>query len=114
MSDDELLKLLESEEALAKLIAILPEGQRDHLQAMADEVKSAVRREDSQGNFLAFVKAMWPNFIFGRHHAVMCRKFEEIASGEVEKADHQHAAAAYEIGVCFLSVTGLVPREVPG
>ena len=84
MSDDELLKLLESEEALAKLIAILPEGQRDHLQAMADEVKSAVRREDSQENFLAFVKAMWPNFIFGRHHAVMCRKFEEIASGKLK------------------------------
>lgn len=85
MSDDELLKLLESEEALAKLIAILPEGQRDHLQAMADEVKFAVRREDSQENFLAFVKAMWPNFIFGRHHAVMCRKFEEIASGKLKR-----------------------------
>lgn len=85
MSDDELLKLLESEEALAKLIAILPEGQREHLQAMADEVKFAVRREDAQENFLAFVKAMWPNFIFGRHHAVMCRKFEEIASGKLKR-----------------------------
>ena len=34
---------------------------------------------------MAFVKTMWPSFISGRHHAVMAKKFEEIAEGKVKR-----------------------------
>jgi predicted phage terminase large subunit-like protein len=34
---------------------------------------------------MAFVKTMWPGFIHGRHHAVVAKKFEEIASGKLKR-----------------------------
>jgi predicted phage terminase large subunit-like protein len=34
---------------------------------------------------MAFVKKMWPGFIHGRHHAVVAKAFEEIASGKIKR-----------------------------
>jgi predicted phage terminase large subunit-like protein len=34
---------------------------------------------------MGFVKTMWPGFINGRHHRVMAKKFEEIASGKLKR-----------------------------
>lgn len=67
------------------LIERLPEGEREGLLQMAQEYMNAVAREKSQGSFMEFVKMMWPGFIHGRHHAVMAKKFEEIASGKLKR-----------------------------
>ena len=45
------------------------------------EYDSAVLREQGQSDFMKFVTTMWPGFIHGRHHALMAKKFEEIAEG---------------------------------
>jgi predicted phage terminase large subunit-like protein len=53
-----------------------------------DEVRAydnAVIREEGQVDFLKFVQTMWPGFIHGRHHALMARKFEEIAEGKTKR-----------------------------
>jgi predicted phage terminase large subunit-like protein len=68
-----------------ELIDRLPEGERESLLAMAQQYSDAVIREKGQTNFMAFVKAMWPAFIHGRHHAVMAKKFEEIAAGKLKR-----------------------------
>jgi predicted phage terminase large subunit-like protein len=34
---------------------------------------------------MKFVTTMWPGFIHGRHHALMARKFEEIAEGKTKR-----------------------------
>lgn len=52
---------------------------------MAIQYQDAVAREKGQNNFISFVKTMWPGFISGRHHAVMARKFEDIASGKLKR-----------------------------
>ena len=70
---------------LMELIDRLPEGERESLLAMAQQYSDAVIREKGQTNFMAFVKAMWPAFIHGRHHAVMAKKFEEIAAGKLKR-----------------------------
>ena len=70
---------------LMELIDRLPEGERESLLAMAQQYSDAVVREKGQTNFMAFVKAMWPAFIHGRHHAVMAKKFEEIAQGKLKR-----------------------------
>ena len=70
---------------LADLIASLPEGEKAGLLEMAQQYSDAVMREKCHKNFLEFVKAMWPGFIFGRHHSVMAKKFEEIASGKLKR-----------------------------
>ena len=55
---------------------------------LLDEVKvyqAAVDREKAQENFMEYVKMMWPGFVHGRHHALMAKKFEAIAKGEIKR-----------------------------
>ena len=52
---------------------------------MAMQYQDAVSREKGQNSFLSFVKTMWPGFISGRHHAVMAKKFEDLASGKTKR-----------------------------
>jgi predicted phage terminase large subunit-like protein len=68
-----------------ELIDRLPEGERESLLAMAQQYSDALVREKGQTSFMAFVKTMWPAFIHGRHHAVMAKKFEEIAEGKLKR-----------------------------
>jgi hypothetical protein len=70
---------------LADMIASLPEGERAGLLEMAQQYQDALTREKCHTNFLEFVKAMWPGFIHGRHHAVMAKKFEAIAEGKLKR-----------------------------
>jgi predicted phage terminase large subunit-like protein len=70
---------------LMELIDRLPEGERESLLAMAQQYSDALVREKGQTSFMAFVKTMWPAFIHGRHHAVMAKKFEEIAEGKLKR-----------------------------
>jgi predicted phage terminase large subunit-like protein len=67
------------------LISQLPDGEREGIIAMAMQYQDAVSREKGQNNFLSFVKTMWPGFISGRHHAVMAKKFEDLASGKTKR-----------------------------
>ena len=70
---------------IADLIDALPAAERDSLLLMAQQYQDAILRENGQKSFLSFVKAMWPGFIHGRHHAVMANKFEEIAAGKLKR-----------------------------
>ena len=49
------------------------------------EYDNALLREEGQEDFMKFVVTMWPGFIHGRHHALMARKFEEIAEGKTKR-----------------------------
>jgi predicted phage terminase large subunit-like protein len=73
------------DEKIISLIDSLPESERDSLLLMAQQYADAVAREKGQQSFMAFVKTMWPGFIHGRHHAVVAKKFEEIASGKLKR-----------------------------
>ena len=70
---------------LENFLAMLPEGERENIELIAEEYEASLLRESGQKNFMAFVKAMWPNFILGRHHALMAKKFEEIAEGKTKR-----------------------------
>ena len=43
------------------------------------------KNEECQFNFLKFVKAMWPEFIAGRHHKIIADKLERVASGDLKR-----------------------------
>ena len=53
--------------------------------AQVAEYKDALDREKCQTSFMSYVKKMWPGFIHGRHHALMAKKFEEIAEGKLKR-----------------------------
>ena len=87
MTEDEVFRLISRlpEEKLLEVIEGLPEGERESLLLMTKEYQDALVRERGQESFMEFVRAVWPNFISGRHHGVMAKKFEEIASGKIKR-----------------------------
>ena len=70
---------------LDALLAKLPLHEQESLLAQVSDYKDAVEREKAQKSFMAYVKMMWPGFVHGRHHAVMGKKFEEIAEGKLKR-----------------------------
>jgi len=70
---------------LEDIISKLPVNEQESLFEMADEYMSSLKREKAQHNFMDFVREMWPGFIHGRHHAILSKKFEEIAQGKLKR-----------------------------
>jgi predicted phage terminase large subunit-like protein len=70
---------------LAKILEGLPKEEQAELLELAMQYKDSVARENAEKNFMGFVRKVWPSFINGRHHKVMAKKFEEIASGKVKR-----------------------------
>lgn len=70
---------------LSQLISQLPQAEQEKLLEQVSQYRDAVKREKAQKSFMAFVHEMWPGFIHGRHHALMAKKFEEIAEGKLKR-----------------------------
>nr|QSL79782.1 MAG: terminase large subunit [Caudoviricetes sp.] len=70
---------------LSELINKLPVAEQEKLFEQVAQYKDAVVRERAQKSFMSFVHEMWPGFIHGRHHALMAKKFEEIAAGTLKR-----------------------------
>ena len=70
---------------LDDLLGKLDKEDAEALLSQVTDYKEAVEREKAQDSFLFYVKKMWPGFIHGRHHAVMAKCFERVASGELKR-----------------------------
>jgi predicted phage terminase large subunit-like protein len=70
---------------LAKIIESLSPEEQESFLDVAEEYINSLTREAAQNDFLKFAQEMWPGFINGRHHKIMAKKFEEIASGECRR-----------------------------
>jgi predicted phage terminase large subunit-like protein len=80
-----MMNVVNPKDDLDKLLDKLDPALYDKL---LDEVKvyqAAVEREKAQVSFMEYVKMMWPGFVHGRHHALMAKKFEAIAKGEMKR-----------------------------
>jgi predicted phage terminase large subunit-like protein len=67
------------------LLESLPPHELERLKRQVGEYKIALEREKCQDSFMSYVKKMWPGFIHGRHHAVLAKKFEDVASGKIKR-----------------------------
>ena len=67
---------------IEELFSLLPEEEQAKFLPLIESLNLAEEREVAQTDFLSFVKSMWPGFIYGRHHALMAQKFEDIANGK--------------------------------
>jgi predicted phage terminase large subunit-like protein len=70
---------------IEELFNLLSEEEQAKLLPMIESLNLAEEREVGQTDFLSFVKSMWPGFIYGRHHALMAQKFEDIANGKTRR-----------------------------
>ena len=61
-----------------------PSNEREYLLA---KLKLKQREKESlvKGDFLEFVKHMWPEFIEGYHHKIIAEKFNKLARGEIKR-----------------------------
>jgi predicted phage terminase large subunit-like protein len=63
----------------------LPQNEANEIRQLLENFQNASTREKAETDFMAFVKVMRPGFIHGRHHALMAKKFEEIAAGKTKR-----------------------------
>lgn len=66
-------------------LAALSESDKTRLATLVAELKKRKTREEAQKKFLPFVNAVWPSFIYGRHHARIAKEFERVANGECKR-----------------------------
>lgn len=66
-------------------VSRLPLDEQRDILRMLDELEAARRREGARGDFMQFVKAMWPAFIEGEHHKVMAEAFGRVLRGECKR-----------------------------
>src|SRR5215471_133590 len=43
------------------------------------------RTQGARDKFLPFVRRVWPDFVYGRHHQIMSDVFERIDAGELKR-----------------------------
>ena len=70
---------------LLSKISTLPQEEQAHILSLFDELEDAEQKEDAREYFMNFVRMAWPAFIGGRHHGIMAKAFERVASGELKR-----------------------------
>ena len=84
--------MLESDKAaLARIEPLLdnldklPPDQIKRVHSLVKRYQEIQVREQGQEHYLNFVNTVWPSFIHGRHHELMAKAFERVASGELKR-----------------------------
>ena len=69
---------------LDKIKKLPPDVKKDFMKMALklDEKKKISKVKD---DFLSFAKHMWPEFIEGRHHKIIAKKFNQIAEGKLKR-----------------------------
>ena len=59
-------------------------SQQDKTEAVAllNRYDQIELQDKCQGDFISYVKHLWPEFIEGRHHKIIGEKFNKIAQGK--------------------------------
>ena len=70
-------------EKLKKFEKLPPDVKRQLALYMA-KWKDKKKQADIKEDFMAFVKHVWPDFIEGRHHQQVAKKFNDIATGKTD------------------------------
>ena len=70
---------------LLNKISSLPQEEQAHILSLFDELEDAEQKEGAREHFMDFVHMSWPAFIGGRHHGIMAKAFERVASGELKR-----------------------------
>ena len=68
-----------------KKIKTLPIVHRKDFADLISEWEDAQSRNLGVGDFLEFVKMVWPAFIEGGHHRIMADAFNRIAKGDLKR-----------------------------
>ena len=70
---------------IPKILPLLDEADQLKLLEDLEQLEVLKNKELAQHKFMEFVKKVWPTFIGGKHHDIMARAFERVASGEIKR-----------------------------
>jgi predicted phage terminase large subunit-like protein len=68
-----------------RVLAGMSEDEAREYLLLQEKLFRIEQLEHQRGDFLSFVKAMWPQFIAGRHHKIMADAFERVRKGELKR-----------------------------
>jgi predicted phage terminase large subunit-like protein len=77
-------ELARLEPLLDNLDKLSPDHARK-LHGLVQKYQGLQLQKDGQEQYLKFVETVWPSFIEGKHHKLMARAFERVASGELKR-----------------------------
>jgi len=77
-------KFLSLKEIIEKIEKLPPDLRRKAKKKLLELSRTKTINE-IKGDFLTFVKHMWPDFIEGYHHKIIAKKFNQLASGEIKR-----------------------------
>ena len=63
----------------------LPPDVRREFSLLMNQYGQKKKESQIQNDFMAFVKHVWPDFVEGRHHKDVAKKFNEIAEGKTKR-----------------------------
>ena len=72
-------------EVSLKDFEILSEQDQNEALALLSRFEQMEKQDKCQGDFIEFVKHMWPECILGRHHKIIGDKFNKIAQGKLKR-----------------------------
>ncbi len=70
---------------IPRILPLLSVREQEQLLAELDKLTEMREQELAQKKFLPFVRQVWPNFIAGKHHAIIAEAFERVASGSLKR-----------------------------
>ena len=71
--------------ALLAQLDKLPDSKKMQILEDLTRREKLLEKELARDTFMGFVKRVWPEFIGGRHHSIMAKAFERVASGECKR-----------------------------
>jgi predicted phage terminase large subunit-like protein len=66
-------------------LSLVPEQKLKHYAQLLERHADLSKSEKARDNFMPFVNEMWEEFIHGKHHSIIAKKFEKIATGECKR-----------------------------
>ena len=63
----------------------LPDAKKMQILEDLNRREKMLEKELARDTFMGFVNRVWPEFIGGRHHSIMAKAFERVASGECKR-----------------------------
>lgn len=72
-------------ESIRNKIFKMTPAEQEGILPLFEQVLKEEKKERSQDSFMEFVRSVWSDFIWGRHHEIMAEAFEDIASGKIKR-----------------------------
>ena len=66
-------------------LEFLTDDEVQELSKFVGRLEEVSKRDESQSDFITFVKHVWPTFIEGNHHKIYAEKLQKVAEGKIKR-----------------------------